>query len=832
MVTDAAGVDRSRPLYEVVHNDKKRVAYFYDSDIGNYAYVTGHPMKPHRIRLAHSLVMNYGVYKFLEVYRAKPAVFMEMTQFHTDEYIDFLQKVTPDNMDSYQREQSKYNVGDDCPVFDGLFEFCGISAGGSMEGAARLNRNKCDIAVNWAGGLHHAKKSEASGFCYVNDIVLAIIELLRFNKRVLYIDIDVHHGDGVEEAFYTTDRVMTVSFHKYGEYFPGTGELRDIGIGTGKNYAVNFPLRDGIDDTSYKTIFEPVIDAVMKYYQPDAVVLQCGGDSLSGDRLGCFNLSMRGHSNCVDFVRSYNLPTLVLGGGGYTMRNVARTWAYETGRLVGVEMDAVLPYTEYYEYYGPDYELDVRSSNMENANNYEYLEKIKIAVIENLKKTAPVPSVQMQDIPRQSMGMTDEEEAELDDLDEDENKDARVTQRQWEKNRQRTDEFDESDDEDMARANGVSYDGPPRRSILDYRNPNADYDVDSATMTPTNGTAAAAAAKKEDGDVDIPDADVIADAYEKATENAAAAAEKATSAEATKEAKESNDDGDVAMEDADAAPAAAIAEDKPAPEAEEKKAAAAVAESTAKDADATTKAPAAEEPAKKDDSGDVEMMDATEEAVAPAETTAAAEPAASEAKADSAAAADAPAAAAAAEKTKSDEAAAPAKGETTAATAAETDKAAEASTTDAAKENKEADAPAKTDATAKDASETAPAAATEASGASEKKDDAAAASANTTTEATAAAKEDAKNDDVTAADKKDTAAETEATKKDGEAEAKADDKATDKEKPAAAADEKKEAPAAGSASKTDAAPAAAASSAADETATTATTDKPVKEETS
>lgn len=91
-----------------------------------------------------------------------------MTQFHTDDYIDFLQKVTPDNMDSYMREQGKYNVGDDCPVFDGLFEFCGISAGGSMEGAARLNRQKCDIAINWAGGLHHAKKSEASGFCYVN----------------------------------------------------------------------------------------------------------------------------------------------------------------------------------------------------------------------------------------------------------------------------------------------------------------------------------------------------------------------------------------------------------------------------------------------------------------------------------------------------------------------------------------------------------------------------------------------------------------------------------------------------------------------------------------
>lgn len=181
------------------------------------------------------------------------------------------------------------------------------------------------------------------------DIVLGIIELLRFKKRVLYIDIDVHHGDGVEEAFYTTDRVMTVSFHKYGEYFPGTGELRDIGVGTGKNYAVNFPLRDGIDDETYKSIFEPVIQSVMDYYKPEAIVLQCGGDSLSGDRLGCFNLSMKGHANCVNFVKSFGMPTLVLGGGGYTMRNVARTWAYETGVLVGQEMSPVLPFNEYYE---------------------------------------------------------------------------------------------------------------------------------------------------------------------------------------------------------------------------------------------------------------------------------------------------------------------------------------------------------------------------------------------------------------------------------------------------------------------------------------------------
>ena len=164
----------------------RKVAYFYDQDVGNFAYTSGHPMKPHRIRIAHSLILNTGLYKKMEIYvrypiplyacnghshlsqRAKPASKLEMTQFHTDEYIDFLSKVTPDNMDTFVKEQGKYNVGDDCPVFDGLFDFCGISCGGSMEGAARLNRGKCDVAINWAGGLHHAKKSEASGFCYTN----------------------------------------------------------------------------------------------------------------------------------------------------------------------------------------------------------------------------------------------------------------------------------------------------------------------------------------------------------------------------------------------------------------------------------------------------------------------------------------------------------------------------------------------------------------------------------------------------------------------------------------------------------------------------------------
>jgi histone deacetylase 1/2 len=144
----------------------------------------------------------------------------------------------------------------------------------------------------------------------------------------------VHHGDGVEEAFYTSDRVMTVSFHKHGEFFPGTGDVRDVGYGRGRYYAVNVPLKDGIDDESYQSVFEPIIGHIMEWYRPGAVVLQCGADSLAGDRLGCFNLSHRGHSRCVEYVKRFGLPLLMLGGGGDTIRNVSRCWAYETALLL------------------------------------------------------------------------------------------------------------------------------------------------------------------------------------------------------------------------------------------------------------------------------------------------------------------------------------------------------------------------------------------------------------------------------------------------------------------------------------------------------------------
>ncbi|KAG1346830.1 putative Histone deacetylase 2 [Cocos nucifera] len=273
---------------------KRRVCYFYEPEVGNYYYGQGHPMKPHRIRMAHALIANYGLINRMQVIRPVPARDRDLCRFHADDYVAFLRSVTPEN----QHEQ--------------------------IRALRRFNHH--DITINWAGGLHHAKRCEASDFCYVNNIVLAILELLKMHKidhnvpdsgsdqvkflkekslkkvtqvsptnhfslngtpqmpiqgsiesashqlsdflsdmfeHILYVDIDIHHGDGVEEAFYTTDRVMTVSFHKFGDYFPGTGDIRDIGFGKGKYYAVNIPLDDGIDDDSYQSLFKPIASKVI-----------------------------------------------------------------------------------------------------------------------------------------------------------------------------------------------------------------------------------------------------------------------------------------------------------------------------------------------------------------------------------------------------------------------------------------------------------------------------------------------------------------------------------------------------------------------------------------
>ncbi len=214
-----------------------RVSYYYNNEIGNFYYGPHHPMKPLRVKITHEMIKGYGLLNKMDL--MNPHLHsdiinnIDFTQFHSDEYIDFLGRIMPENIKNMTEQLLYFNIGEDCPVFEGLYDYCNIYTTGSVLGSYYLNNKMSDITINWSGGLHHAKKHEASGFCYINDCVLSILELLKVHHRVLYIDIDVHHGDGVEEAFFTSDRVLTCSFHKYGDFFPGTGALNDVGYNKG-----------------------------------------------------------------------------------------------------------------------------------------------------------------------------------------------------------------------------------------------------------------------------------------------------------------------------------------------------------------------------------------------------------------------------------------------------------------------------------------------------------------------------------------------------------------------------------------------------------------------
>lgn len=354
----------------------RRIAYFYSPDSGNFHYGAGHPMKPHRVAVTHSIVFAYGLHHHMDVFQIKPATKHELLEYHTEEYVEFLHH--PGAGPPCDR------VTDDCPVFEGLGEYCALYSGGSLQAARLLNARQYDVCINWAGGLHHAKKNGPSGFCYTNDIVLAIRELLTRHERVLYLDIDIHHGDGVEEAFYHTDRVMTLSFHKYGDrFFPGTGHICCQGAERGVGTSINVPLDFGIDDESYHYIFKKVVDKCLAAFSPDVVVMQCGADSLAGDRIGCFGLSIRGHGECVRYLRDQNLPMLVLGGGGYKPKHVSRCWAYETAILCEVAVPNTIPDNPHTEYLGDNnLHLDL-VCNYLNKNGREKLDLL-IKIIDKI----------------------------------------------------------------------------------------------------------------------------------------------------------------------------------------------------------------------------------------------------------------------------------------------------------------------------------------------------------------------------------------------------------------------------------------------------------------
>ncbi|KAJ4890372.1 Histone deacetylase 7 [Raphanus sativus] len=370
-------MENAMNLAWVPEGRKRRVSYFYEPAIGD-----GNRRESQQISTTYDLIRSYHLHHDLDIIRPTPTLAedSDFIRFHSPEYISFLRSVTPEyavtDTSSSSSSLKRFNLDVwNTPVFRGLFEYCRLYAGASISAANKLNRREADIAINWSGGMHRAKWDKACGFGYVNDVVLAILELLNVFKRVLYIDIGYYRGDAVQEAFNKTDRVMTISFHNSGDQ--RTGGIVDYGVGKGEYYSLNAPLKDGLDDASLVTLFVPVIHKAMEVYQPEAIVLLCGPDSLAGDELGNFNLTTKGHAACLQYVRSFHVPLMLLGGQGHTLGNVARSWCCQTAVAVGKELKDNRHITVGDECFAPDYQLHIEPHPMEDLNTDEYIGYIK-----------------------------------------------------------------------------------------------------------------------------------------------------------------------------------------------------------------------------------------------------------------------------------------------------------------------------------------------------------------------------------------------------------------------------------------------------------------------
>jgi histone deacetylase 8 len=297
------------------------------------------------------------------------------------------------NDQEFQDKLTEFGLESDCPVFEGMYEYVRWVGGASISAAQALCDNTHDVVIAWDGGRHHAGQSHAAGFCYVNDIVLAIFKLHNVFQKVLYIDIDIHHGDGVEKAFELSQRVFTLSFHRFDAgFFPGTGTLGDIGYGKGLFHSLNIPLRSGLNGDNFLKIFTNVIENTVKNYGPDVIVMQCGVDGLFGDPLGGkWNLDIKSFGMAVKHVLSYKLPTMLLGGGGYSKALAARCWTYCTA--VALELEDIIPKDipehAFFSDYGPDFTIFCDSGNQFDRNEIgEYTDNVMeeaLNLLENLK---------------------------------------------------------------------------------------------------------------------------------------------------------------------------------------------------------------------------------------------------------------------------------------------------------------------------------------------------------------------------------------------------------------------------------------------------------------
>jgi acetoin utilization protein AcuC len=321
-----------------------RTALIHSDAYKRFDYGPEHPLRMERLGLTFGLMDAYGLTRLpeTEVFAPSPAPDAAIREFHTDEYLDVLRAA---GAGAPVPDAYRYGLGPgDNPIWPGVYEASALACGGSILAAELVARGDVTRAFHFAGGLHHAMPDRASGFCYLNDAVLAILTLRRRGLRVAYVDIDAHHGDGVQAAFYQSADVLTISTHERGDrLFPGTGAVEEIGEGAGRGYAVNLPLNPYTDDAVYLDAFDAIVPPVVHAFNPDVVVAQLGIDGHRTDPLTHLALSVDGFAQAVRRILGLAPRLVALGGGGYDLSNVARAWTAAWALMNGVTLPAELP---------------------------------------------------------------------------------------------------------------------------------------------------------------------------------------------------------------------------------------------------------------------------------------------------------------------------------------------------------------------------------------------------------------------------------------------------------------------------------------------------------
>ena len=316
----------------------RKAAFIHSAQLEKYHYPPDCPFNIARAGKTRKILDSMGLLagEGRSEIEPQPADRIVLKKFHSARYLHTLQAAAKGRFDA---EAFDMGIGtSDCPIFKDMYDYSVWACGATLTGAKLILAGECDIAFNPSGGLHHAGPERASGFCFINDMALACIVLAEAGKKVLYLDVDVHHGDGVQNAFYSRSDVMTISFHESGRtLFPGSGLENEIGEGPGKGYSVNVPLPVGTYDQIYMKAFTAIAVPLIKAYNPDVIVFELGADALAGDPLAHLYLTNNTYVEIIEYLLSFNKPILATGGGGYHIGNTVRAWALAWSIFCGAD---------------------------------------------------------------------------------------------------------------------------------------------------------------------------------------------------------------------------------------------------------------------------------------------------------------------------------------------------------------------------------------------------------------------------------------------------------------------------------------------------------------